>query len=1013
MLDKKQFQKPDIQYRPDIRWWLAEGFHTDKTLKEEIESLHTAGFGGVEFLAMQEPGADSSLYGWGSEEWVHDSHTVVAETTRRGMSVSMTSGTNWANANLITITPDDKAASKELDYTVEHLCAGERRTGALAKAVPGFESVKKVELEAVVAVRTTGESENNMPVLLAESAVVLTDAVENEALDWTAPADGEWLLFAFWLHGTGQTAEPSVSTSYTVNYLDHYGIDAFIEYWENVVLTPELQENLKANGRAMMYMDSLELGTFGRGGQLWGYHFREEFLARRGYDITPYLPFVVRDCGQMQDRFVFHYTCADKIFLEKLRNDLHQTMTDLYMANMMQPMQEWLHKHHMELRSEISYGLPFEISQPGKYVDGIETESLEFISQLDLYRGLAGTAHIYRRLYSSETGATRLNYMMPLDFYTQIIFTQFAAGVARTVLHGYSSIAGCDADTHWPGHEGMWPIFSERFGKRQPTFCHYDHWTDMISRFQYVLRRGDPRMDIAMLRLDYNYNNVMFRNCSEQDMYENQWMRAGKGFYWQDCTLQNMGYTWDYFAPQLLEEDFVDWADGMLQKDGPGYRAVIVYQEGLPLSSAKKLLQLVKKGLPVVFVDGVTEMVRPNEHITHTVAACRTPYLDGQDDALAALVAEMKQYPNVRTATQAGTPDALRELGVEPRIGRMVPDSKLLTHLREENGVWYAFIYNMQYTDSEPFCGAVRLGVEGKPYLLDAWTGEISPVGLYQHRDGSTWMDVTLAPGQACLFAIDPAGAAERHAEAVTEGAGVCGGEAIVWMPGEHTVEYSDGSYRVITAECPAGVEITDWTLQVESWNAGDKVVIHEDRGLGIVTDEVYYETKKTLIDAGKVELVSWNDIPAVGREISGIGRYTGRFTLPESWQPENVAILTFGSAQGATLKVAVNGKAAKPVDFDALCVDISDLLQPGENTVTVELATTLNNRLMANGYYDMVEKLSLQLAHAASNANSVVGEDDMPENADVERFEVLSGWRSYGLIGPAVLNLAVRVPLD
>jgi hypothetical protein len=201
----------------------------------------------------------------------------------------------------------------------------------------------------------------------------------------------------------------------------------------------------------------------------------------------------------------------------------------------------------------------------------------------------------------------------------------------------------------------------------------------------------------------------------------------------------------------------------------------------------------------------------------------------------------------VRTATQESTPNALHELGVEPRIGRMAPDSNLLTHLREENGVWYAFLYNMQYTQTEAFTAAVRLGMEGKPYLLDAWTGEVSPIGCYQHRDGSTWLDVTLAPGQACLLAIDPAGAGERHAEAITEGAGVCGNDAIIWIPGEHTVEFSDGSYRVIQAACPESIEITDWTLQVESWNAGDKVVIHEDRGLGIVTDDVGSEGNLTV----------------------------------------------------------------------------------------------------------------------------------------------------------------------
>ena len=49
---------------------------------------------------MDEGAIDHARYGWGSEEWVHDSQIVVEETTRRGMSVSFTSGTNWSNANL-------------------------------------------------------------------------------------------------------------------------------------------------------------------------------------------------------------------------------------------------------------------------------------------------------------------------------------------------------------------------------------------------------------------------------------------------------------------------------------------------------------------------------------------------------------------------------------------------------------------------------------------------------------------------------------------------------------------------------------------------------------------------------------------------------------------------------------------------------------------------------------------------------------------------------------------------
>ena len=64
MFTKKQLQNPDLQYRPDVRWWLAEGFHTDETLKKEIKDLFESGFGAVEFLAMEEMGADHALYGW-------------------------------------------------------------------------------------------------------------------------------------------------------------------------------------------------------------------------------------------------------------------------------------------------------------------------------------------------------------------------------------------------------------------------------------------------------------------------------------------------------------------------------------------------------------------------------------------------------------------------------------------------------------------------------------------------------------------------------------------------------------------------------------------------------------------------------------------------------------------------------------------------------------------------------------------------------------------------------------
>ena len=125
-------KNPPIEYRPELRWWLAEGLHTDETLRYEIDTAHRLGFGGMEFLAMDEGNIDHSRYGWGAEEWVHDSQIVVEETTRRNMSVSFTSGTNWSNANLPTIDADHPAAAKELDVVSEDLSAGGSRSGGAA-----------------------------------------------------------------------------------------------------------------------------------------------------------------------------------------------------------------------------------------------------------------------------------------------------------------------------------------------------------------------------------------------------------------------------------------------------------------------------------------------------------------------------------------------------------------------------------------------------------------------------------------------------------------------------------------------------------------------------------------------------------------------------------------------------------------------------------------------------------------------------------------------------------------
>ncbi|MBW9092605.1 hypothetical protein JNB62_02785 [Microbacterium jejuense] len=968
---RREIADPAIEFRPELRWWLAEGLHTDATLRREIDDAHRLGFGGMEFLAMDEGAIDHARYGWGAEEWVHDSQVVVEETTRRGMSVSFTSGTNWSNANLPTIDPDQRAAAQELDVVHETLAAGQSRSGALPRidldapiaetTLPGHRgTVRDQHLAAVVAARVSGEG-----LLDAASLTDLTARVDGETLEWTAPADpegGEWRLFTYWVHGTGQTASPSASVNYTVNYLDRDGVDAVIAYWDEVVLTPALREQIAQNPRTQMYMDSLELSTYGAGGMFWGFTVADEFRARRGYDIVPWLPFLTRQAPFMAVSTVYDHQPADEgdgVTVDKVRFDYVRTLTDLYIENMLRPFAAFLHEVGMTLRAEISYGLPFELTRPGPEVDGIETESLEFGAQIDAYRLMAGPAHLFGKQYSSETGATTRNHMLDHRFYDQIIATQLAAGITKTVLHGWASPAGAEGVTEWPGHEGMWPMFSERFDTRQPGSQFYPLWTAAIGRLQYALRRGRPRIDVGILRTDHFTDNLIGmaligpdgERIPDEVAYGTMWMRDRQNHWWQDLGMQDAGITYEFFDGSLLLRDDVSFDGDEVQPSGPGYRALLVYQSTLDADVAAHLLAWARRGLRLVIVDGARELesLLAGRFRTHEVAASTTPGLDGRDDELAAIMTELRGMPGVRVAAPSGVVAALDDLGAGGRARFVDDDPHVLTHLREDAGLAVLYAYHFLYETTEPTTVRIALDGTGSAHRLDPWTGALRPHRGATTAGDRTVIELTLAPGEVAVVVLDRSAAPQDSA--------------------------ASAPVEVARAEV--------WRLAVESWDAGEPEVLTEDRGLGYETREVRPTTAVTRIDAGEVTLKPWSLLDAVGPDVSGVGEYRASLTVPELAAGARY-VLDLGSTGGGLGSVRIGDGPERGFDTAHPVVDVTADLRAGGNDVVVRVSSSLNNRLRARGYYERVPDIGAQLT----------GEERM-QHAIV---------REYGLLGPVRL---------
>jgi hypothetical protein len=96
-----------------------------------------------------------------------------------------------------------------------------------------------------------------------------------------------------------------------------------------------------------------------------------------------------------------------------------------------------------------------------------------------------------------------------------------------------------------------------------------------------------------------------------------------------------------------------------------------------------------------------------------------------------------------------------------------------------------------------------------------------------------------------------------------------------------------------------------------------------------------------------------------VGPEVSGVGEYRSTVRLDDLG---GTLLLDLGSTAGGLGSVSINGRAARGFATSGPVIDVTDDLRAGDNTIQVRVSSSLNNRLLARGYYDRVPDIALQL---------------------------------------------------
>lgn len=1014
---ESRYIDPDRVFSTDVRWWLGEAAHTDESLLEEIQALYDGGFRGVELCMQVDNGAPDATYAYGSAMWAHKWRLVMDKLLDLGMAVYLTSGTNWATSNVPGLDPASQAAMQNLTLATSTVAAN----GTLAALPAPAANARRAGASFVTAYAyrvTTGNTVDPTSFVDLTPLVAEGSTTWAQNLSWTAPSDGTYRVFAMWTQGTYQTSSPATQPSYATNYFDERGVEALKEFWtENYLSDPALNEKIM-EGDVQLFMDSLEI-TYGNGFTWWAEDMAAEFEARKGYDITPYL-FLLSGVAASVDN-PYHSVGAtgtyrldgDEVRRQGIVNDYQDVLTQLYMERMLTPMKEWLNSVGIETRAQISYGKPLEISEPAMAVDYPEAENLNQYNQVDIFRLWTGGAKLENKVLSSETSATfNFPYNYTHQKHLEDAYSTYAAGFQRIIWHVWA--AGYGYGNHqWPGYiPGNFGTFIQfhNFGTRHPGAADYDELNAHLGRIQQLMQTGRSRTDVGFVHQNWT-QGVRFGGGVGNNNTQMQWQLAHQGVYYRSTELQDNGYTYDYFSPRFLFDEDVSFDEETQTIEQAGYKAVVLYQDWLDLPGAERILEWAKKGLKVVILED---------------AGSRTPFASGDDDALRSVMDELKTLSTVRVARVADIPAAgyfssapggydddvmekLQELGVHPYSGYSEENLQLLTQTREDDqGNQYLYVYNYDngsYLDkshkpsvrSATHTTNIQTDIvqDGQfiPYEIDAWTGEVTELAGYRWVDGKTVVPIDLDYNNIKLLAFEKVDSAKLHVvetNADTAHATADGVAVRATTAGSLTTTLSSGKTYTEHVDVPEPFDVTGWDLTVESWRpnpAAGNLSRTETIG-DVTTTNRKTSTVKTPISVELDTLTTWNNIPEIGRNVSGTGRYESTFL----WDADAAtgAYLDFGDTLEESMVVWVNGKkvggevstnptklkrdvggvgkatiddgtgAQVPlvgaelytggVSWTKPVADISDYLVDGENTLVIDYRSSLSNVQLNRG---------------------------------------------------------------
>jgi len=529
-----RFASPPADARPWVYWFWLNGNITREGITADLEAMKRVGIGGVLIMEVDQ-GIPKGPVAFMSPPWRELFKHVVAEAQRLGLEVNMNNDAGWNGSGGPWIRPEHSMQKvvwtetnvegpRHFDDTLPqpNAVAGfYRDIAVLAFPATGDYRIENIPLKACYQVGyvSPGVVETKLPAeqLIDRTRIAdLTPRMSHDGrLEWNVPA-GQWTVMRFGHTSTGVENAPSPESGRGLecDKLSREGIEANF----GGMIAKLIADVGPAAGRVLTvtHIDSWENGA-----QNWTARMPEEFRARRGYDLLPFLPVMtgrVVESLEISERFLW---------------DLRQTISDLVVENYAGHLQTLARRGGLRLTIE-AYGGPCDDLRYAGRCDEPMGEFWIGGSALNVCKGMASAAHTYGKPIVGAEAFTADDRERWRDHPASIKALgdrAFCEGINRFVFHRY-------ALQPWPDRRpgmtmGPWGVHYER---TQTWWEMTPPWHTYLARCQFMLRQGRFAPDICYLQPeaapqgahDHRRRGYDFDQCSAEVVLTRMAVKDGR-----------------------------------------------------------------------------------------------------------------------------------------------------------------------------------------------------------------------------------------------------------------------------------------------------------------------------------------------------------------------------------------------------------------------------------------------------------------------------------------------------